>query len=220
MENTIDKTKAIIDKIQKLLNLSENNPSSSEAESAMLKAQALMAEYNVSVAKSMDPEAVEKIVSVGCEHKKSFAYRGRLAGIIGENFGCAVYFMGGQITFYGHKTSAYTAKEVFEYAYLLIYRNGSALYHKAKVAGERTVGVLNSYALGFLAGLKEKLDRQCVALAIVVPQDVKEGFAIAMKDAKAGKDRMQNSQFDFDAFRNGVKDGKNFTGKKPAELTA
>lgn len=70
MDNTIDKTKTIIDKIQKLLNLSENNPNSSEAESAMLKAQALMAEYNVSVAKSMDPEAVEKIVSVGCEHKK------------------------------------------------------------------------------------------------------------------------------------------------------
>lgn len=87
------------------------------------------------------------------------------------------------------------------------------------MAGEETVGVLNSYALGFLAGLKEKLDRQCVALAIVVPQDVKDGFAVAMKDAKVGKDRMQTSQFDFDAFRNGVKDGKNFTEKKPAELT-
>ena len=37
----------IADKIQKLLNLDGNNPNEEEAQAALLKAQALMAQYNV-----------------------------------------------------------------------------------------------------------------------------------------------------------------------------
>ena len=37
----------IADKIQKLLNLAGNNPNEEEAQAALLKAQKLMAQYNV-----------------------------------------------------------------------------------------------------------------------------------------------------------------------------
>lgn len=42
-----DKMSQIADKIQKLLALAGNNPSQEEAQAALLKAQALMAKYNL-----------------------------------------------------------------------------------------------------------------------------------------------------------------------------
>ena len=51
----------IIEKVKKILELSKNNPSAEEAESAALKAQKLMAEYHISMAEIETMNDVENI---------------------------------------------------------------------------------------------------------------------------------------------------------------
>lgn len=76
----------IANKIQKLLNLANNNPSSEEAQAALLKAQQLMAEHNIHVEASVEikPELTKEFVQGGhnCQWQRL------LAKLIADNFRC------------------------------------------------------------------------------------------------------------------------------------
>lgn len=205
----------ILRKIKDLLALGDNarNNSEEEAKAAMLMAQKLMAKYDIS-AEEVEGEDEEQYAHEMCEHKWDYAYRIPLAHVLGKNFRCMVYSHGKKIVFMGHPSDAKICRATFEFAYQFIQRKGNALYNKRYSMGYPTKGVFNSYAHGFISGLKEAFDVQCKALAIVTPPDVIEEFKNISKDWETKKRKnIANDVTDMASWREGQRDGKSFMDK-------
>lgn len=207
---------AIVKKIEALLALSDadRNNSEEEAQAAMLKAQELMAKYDISTEQVETAENEEQYSHEECEHKWDYAYRVPLANIMAKNFRCMLYMRGKKIIFMGHPSDAKICKATFEYAYKFIMRKGNSVYNKHYAMGKRTKGVFNSYAHGFLNGLQEAFDAQCVALAVVTPPDVVDEFKNMSEGWKSKKTKdIGNDVTSGEAWREGKSDGKSFMNK-------
>jgi hypothetical protein len=205
MENSDSK---IVDKILKLLALGKNNPNESEAQAAILKAHELMAEFGIDAIAADD----EKITysTEKCEHKGDRKFRRNLAYIIASNFRCQNYLYNGQVTLFGRTSDVSIAKEVFEYAYSFAYKESNRLYADCRRGGLNAKGVVNSYALGFLSGLKEKLDAQSTALMVIMPPDVIDEYESVKKELGLRNTtfRLSASRTDIVAYNRGVTDGR------------
>ena len=178
----MEKREKIISKIQKVLELSRNNPSKEEAQAAALMAQKLLAQYHISVVDIEEMEKqVETIEEVFVEVGRGNKWKGTLAAIIAKNFRCKVYTRDSNqtIVFYGYELDASVAANTFEE----MFYQGVKLANKFKrtCTGD-TSGVFNSYVMGFCSGLREGLERQCTALMIVTPKEVED----AWKDRSRG----------------------------------
>ena len=101
-----------------------------------------------------------------------------------------------------------SAKDVFEYAYAFAMKEANKAYNKAAKEGVRTKGVYNSYTLGFIHGIKEKFDEQCVALAIVTPPDVNEKFEEITKNFKTSRSGLQMNGINNTVYEQGKTDGR------------
>lgn len=213
-----DKEK-ILDKVKKLLALGDakKNDSDEEAKAALLKAQELMAKHDISIEEVEEQEG-EQYSHEECEHKWDYAYRIPLAGVLSQNFRCMMYCLGKKIVFMGHPSDAKICKATFEFAYQFIMRKGSAIYNKRYAMGLTTKGVFNSYAHGFITGLKEAFDVQCKALAIVTPKDVVDEFANMTKGwhSKRAKN-LAGDVTSADVYHEGRKDGKSFMDRRSLE---
>lgn len=202
--------KRVLEKVRRLLALSDKtkNESEAEAEAALLKAHELMAKYDI----TMDEASEEKVAYVNevCSSKWNMGFRKPLAVIIAQNFRCETYLRGsgGSVVFFGHATDARIAKEVFEYAYKFAMKEGNRMYNENYQTGRPTQGVFNSYVNGFLIGLKTKLGEQSTALMVVTPADVKETFENMSKEFKQSSGGMRQGDFDRDAYTQGIQDGK------------
>lgn len=200
----------IIEKIKGLLALGDKsrNTEEAEAEAALLKAQELMAKYNISVEMTED----EKIAYSHevCESKWNMGFRKPLAVIIANNFRCKTYLRGngGAVVFFGHTTDARIAREAFEFAYAFAMKEGNRCYNKNYQMGRPTQGVFNSYVKGFLRGLKDKLGEQSTALMIVTPPDVKEQYEDMSKNFGKGSGGIRDTGFDREAYQQGITDGR------------
>jgi len=205
----------ITTKIEKLLKLAGNNSNTHESEAAMLKAQKLMAEYNVE-ADMMTGDKIAYSLEL-CKTTDNDGFRMRLCIIIAENFRCKVLLVGKQVAFLGRTADAKTAKQVFEFAYRVIRKGivAEQKIYRAKYGNSR--GVSASYTLGFLKGLKQKFDEQCTALLIVTPPDVFEEFdkryGGKLTTTKGGGITF-NGDIHFDTYTKGQEDGRNFLNKK------
>lgn len=210
-------TDKIVDKIRKLLALAEDGANTAEGEAAMLKAQKMMAEYGVSVEGGNTPEAhTYKIVR--CETPGDKGFRISLCAIIANNFRCRALIQNKVICFLGHSEDADICKAVFEFAYKFAKKNGDREVARARKEHRNTKCVFNSYATGFLAGLKQKLGEQSTALMIVVPQDVKDEFDRQFPSAKTYKGGMQRQHFDYDSYAAGFIDGKRVLNERNERL--
>lgn len=165
----------IIDKVKKLLALSQNNPSVAEAEAAALKAQRLLAEYHIDMSQ-IDAVEDDDIVADTTEVGGSKKWRFVLAEIVANNFRCKMFSMGGKVAFYGHSTDVAVAKETYEYLFTVAQKGGRHEAHVQFGITGTSAGVYNSYVTGFAEGVKTALDKQCTALMIVVPEDVKSAY--------------------------------------------
>lgn len=206
----------MLEKIKELLNLgdSSRNNSDQEAQAAMLKAQELMAKYDISI-EEVEGEEEEVYAHEECEHKWDYAYRIPLANVLGKNFRCMVYCRGKSVVFMGHASDAQICKATFEFAYKFIQRQGNAIYNKKYAMGRPTKGVFNSYAHGFIVGLNEAFDAQCKALAIVTPQDVIDEFNNITKDWQTKKSKnIAQDVTNHEVWSEGRRDGKEFLNKK------
>lgn len=207
----------MLDKVKKLLalgNTSDNN-SDEEATAAMLKAQQLMAKYDIS-AEEVEDQEEEQYAHEACEHKWDYAYRKPLAVILSENFRCMLYMRGNRVVFMGHPQDAKICKATFEFAYRFIMRRGNYIYNKRYSAGRTTKGIFNSYATGFLTGLKEALDAQCRALMIVTPKDVVDEFENMTKDW-GSKESKSIQATNAEVYYEGKQDGKSFMDRNKLE---
>lgn len=214
MEATADKT---IDKIRKLLALSLNNTSAEEATAAALKAQEMMAKNGVTIADLEDDAGIiaEKIEIAKYDCGNGHAWKFSLAHVVAENFRCKNFSYGkSTIAFYGYETDAMAAKEVFAF----LFKMGNKLsYNAAKRVWANTgscAGVANSFLRGFVAGVKSELDKQCVALMIIMAPEVKEQYSDFIKGAKTISTGMRMNGYDREAYSNGFSEGKRAMGKR------
>ena len=204
----------ILNKIKNLLDLANNNPNENEAMAAALKAQELMAKYNVD-SSAIDSDKSEKELyeatyknSSKHEMKK---WKVKLSNIIARNFCCKVYFIengGKDVVFYGFKKDAKIAVEVFKFLYETGNKLAVKYYNKCKKEGRNTKGVMNTYLIGFCEGIAEVLDRQCTALMIVTPKEVEEAFTEMTADWKQINTSLKMTS-DTRAYNEGKTDGRN-----------
>jgi hypothetical protein len=248
-ENKMSDEKAkVVEKVQKLLaKANDKAVTEQEAQAFMLKAQELMAKYDVDV--TMAREEVPTIYEMSVETFRNFNYRIPLAQIIAENFKCEIFLRGTTICFAGYKMDVEVAVQVFEYAYKIIAAFGTREYNKAKKAGKNTEGVFIAYGAGFCSGLRIAFKNQVQTQALVViaspdvknyvqhlcnPEikgDDKKSVALRKEIEKARKKNQEraNKQFDAkmnkiskhaDVYHTGVKDGKEFANKDKTKLNS
>lgn len=202
----------ILKKIENLLALAGNNPSENEALAAALKAQELMAKYNIELAEVQDGKPAEKIVvekyspKANCHYVRKWRYD--LANIIAKNFCCKTYVINREITvFYGYEKDAKIAVEVFKFLFETGSRLADRYWRKCRKEGKDTKGVLNAYLIGFCAGIEEALDKQCTALMIVTPKEVEEAYAEYSKNFGKIANNLKYA-YDGRAYAEGKTDGK------------
>jgi len=196
MESTFEKDK-ILDKVKKTLNLAMNNNNEHEAKLAMLKAQEIMAKYNLSMKDVEARSEIEKKVAV---EKDATDPSGRtpwwyktLSVIIAKNFKCHPYIAPSRgktkIVFIGLEEDLAISIEVFKYAVEFINKYATAYIQKLYREGKDSKGVRNDFVSGFLAGLKTAFDTQVAshnyAMVIVPDQVVKD--AVSSKALKVYK---------------------------------
>lgn len=174
------KMEKILNKIKNLLDLASNNPNENEAAAAALKAQELMAKYNIELEQLDDKKENREITreiyrtSNKNEMKK---WRFGLARVIADNFRCKMYAINSKdIVFYGYQEDAKIALQVFTFLYETGGKLAVRYYNKCRKNGEQTRGVMNTYLTGFKEGIAEVLGRQCTALMIVTPKEVIDQF--------------------------------------------
>lgn len=206
----------IINKIRKLLALADESRNNSEEEAirAAMKAQSLMAKYDIDIKMVRDSRKQnEEIVQQNIHFKRNTGYnikwRFWLAPIIAENFRVKYFTLGGDgIAFYGHKTDVEIAESVFNFLFRVGNKLSVKYYYRCKSEGKPTRGSMNEFLMGFCEGLKDELQKQCVALALVVPQDVQDGFNARSKEFHDVKIRLSGRSFDRDAFESGRTEGR------------
>ena len=202
----------ILEKIEKLLALAGNNPSENEAISAALKAQELMAKYNIELAdlegKSLKQNIVEEtyMPKANCHYVRKWRYT--LSQIIAKNFCCKTYSINRDaIAFYGYEKDTKIAVEVFKFLFETGNKLANRYYLKCKKEGRDTKGVLNTYLVGFCDVIKEVLDKQCTALMIVVPKEIEEAYTEHSKNFRRMNTSLTTSS-DGRAYSEGKTDGK------------
>lgn len=207
----------IADKIQKLLSLAGNNPSQEEAQAALLKAQKLMAQYNIEQA-DLTGEQIKYSLEIA---KVKVNPRSKSASMtIADSFACKVIIHGGKLAFFGREDNAKAAKSALEYIHRVMERgmNRECREHgfeSTSVAGASMV--YNAYAAGFLKGLREAMAAQTVALAVVVPQDVKDEFAKKFPHLRKGRAMGMKMGAYYDSYNRGQADGHTAMGKRSLE---
>ena len=211
----------ILNKIKNLLDLANNNPNENEALAAALKAQELMAKYNVELdqldEKKETREIVTEIYRQSGKHEMR-KWKIGLASIIANNFRCKTFFLGRQndVAFYGFKEDAKIALQVFTFLYETGNKLAVRYYNKCKKEGSSTQGVMNTYLVGFRDGVAEVLGKQCTALMIVTPKEVVESYEEMSKDFRSMTTRM-NISGDQNAYSDGKTDGRDMASARSIE---
>ena len=217
-EVLIMKVEKAIEIIKKLLaTANDKGASENEAMMAALKAQELMAKYDIDVTDvdgdSSSDEIVENIVEVGNGNKWKF----QIAHIVATNFCCKVYCMGtSKIIFYGYKKHADIAREVFTYLFNTGNKLADRCYAEYYNNGKNTKGVKNMFLVGYCHGIKSVLEKQCVALAIVTPKEVVDSYNEKTQGMKSKSASLKVSN-DAEAFEKGRKEGKNVANSRAIE---
>lgn len=205
----------MLDKVRKLLALAGNNPSEEEAKAAALKAQELIAQYNLDLSQGCEEKVSYKLVQA--VHSNNEGYRKPLAVAIAENFRCKAIMVGNMVNFFGRDADAEACAATFNYLYRVSHNLGLKLEREARKRGESTHGVANSYWRGFITGIQDALGEQSKALAIVVPEDVKDNFNKQFPNLRKGVGGMRNTGFSSYAYGRGREDGRNSRGRRQLE---
>lgn len=205
----------IISKIEKLLSLAGNNPSEAEAQAAMLKAQQLMAENNISMetVKGSDPTKNE-VVQEWIKGGQSCQWMRHLAQVIANNFRCSYLVGTGYgLVFVGIKEDVNICIQVFNFASHTLDRNMMKLRRQYRKQGLDTNGISGDYSAGFIKGLRDKFQEQVEqkgwGLVLVKDKAVIEyvdNIKNPKKNAKPGKPLAKSGNPEL--FNKGYRDGK------------
>lgn len=207
----------IADKIQKLLALAGNNSNESEAKAALLKAQELMAQYNI------DMDGLHQEASIKYEFivtkVKAHKLNNSLASIIAGSFACKTIIFNGKLSMFGREDNSKAAASALEFAHKVMVNGGNKATREAGIQPGHTGAAhyYNSYCMGFLHGLKAALDAQTVALAVVVPEDVNKEFDKKFTNRKTYQSTGLKAAYGRSAYEAGKRDGSSVMGRRSLE---
>lgn len=192
-----------IRKVKALMELTrENGASESEALSAALAAQRLIAEYGIDEEDLI--EARERVVTRRTAPYRS-VWTAALAGAVADSFRCRHYLYVGsagakQYAFVGRESDVAAALTVYDYlertCRRLAKKEADALdpYGSLGIRSE----VRNSFSFGFVSGIRGELERQGRELMLTVPDEVDEAFGKVKlgKSYRPNKPEIDRSFFD------------------------
>lgn len=215
-------TNKAIEKIKKLLVLSGSD-NENEAKSAMMKAQEIMAKYEIRK-EQLQKGSSEKQQVI---HVTSPAFRSdwiiMVANVVAGNFRCRSIVVVGreaggvfQVRFYGYPEDVEICMNVFSYAIKSIRKRFvtlKAIYAEASRKFEKNAKT--DYVIGFCSGLERGFDKQKTnsedfSLAVVTPKAVNN-----FVDALLGVKKVEVFDYELDAENKllrhtGYMDGKEF----------
>jgi len=182
--------------LEKLLNVTEDRGATpNEAAIAASKAQKIMSKYNLEIA-DLDGEKDDTVYTGGLEYNGGLWEYG-LASIVARNFCVKVFAAPDQnrIVFYGFKAHLDVAMKLFFWLRKTGERCCAEKLKELRKNKQSTKGEKNAFYIGYLKGLAEVLDKQCVALALTTPEKVKEAEKEVNKftNAKTRKARVNGS---------------------------
>lgn len=217
-------TQKIIERIRKLLAISGDPSSPSEAESALCKAQELLARHKLTL---RDVEAGEKenegkIDKVPVyETTRTSMWRWELGFHIAEGFRCKCYdntdwnFDAGRwrrrIMFLGREEDVAVAQAVFEFACIV----GPELARKYSLGRTGSQNFLRGFAIGVGAKLREQREKNTEwGLILACDPEVKKAWAaMGLRKAKKLKEPDKSDA----AFRLGYRKGLDFNPEMAAQ---
>lgn len=215
----------IAKRVQKLLNLSSSS-NESEARAALLKAQELMAQHNISMRDVNGVSVVqeENVSEVDLDNGRTRlpAWQKGLVNVIAKNFRCGIYMQRyarnrRKFVLYGMESDVQTAKEVIEFAL----KSAENCWLKYKRRRERIDGpspsravterIKNDYFLSFTKGVSEAFKAQVEEKGIVLAQDAKVKRFVAEQNFRQESSRI-NTLGDSHAQQSGYQDGRRIRG--------
>lgn len=238
----MDRNKAI-NRIQKLLALSNNNSSEAEATAALLNAQKLMVQHDIDIkdVEGNNLAADEVIEMVAAASRRLSDWKVRLAVVVANNFRCNCYIRSTnpkysynstrisyekQVIFVGQTSDANICSMVYQKAleFSDLYCNWFLLQEKLKLqrklSRSESKNIGNTWRIGFAMGLKQKFDEQVAkndwALVLVTPEAVVK----YMEDTHGKMGKRQSSRQNIqneDALYDGIDKGKKFGSQNQEE---
>jgi len=209
----------VIEKIKKCLTLAADNAATpEEAVQAALMAQKLMLKNNVTICEVQQAEEEKEEIKINYEVVGAGkAWKYSLATIIADNFRCKTFSFGSNtIAFYGNETDSVACKEVFKFLFYYGDKKATSISCQYKATCGTSKGVYSSFTLGYLWGIKDKLDTQSKALMIIIPKEVEKSFEDFMQDVKkkkTNKDPFKNG-INLKEYKNGYKYGQQAMGRR------
>jgi hypothetical protein len=222
IDENMESNSDIINKIKKVLAYTSNT-NANEACNAMLLAQKMMIENNLSISDIVISEIKTKEVvnETVLVTRRSSWWHSSLANIISDNFKCGVYINRNRrdgltnIKYVGLKEDVVLAKCVYLYAIEVITQKSikhmQDVYMKSTYYGT-IKGAKNEYIFGFLEGLKAKYAEQVKQNnwgLVIVKDPVVDGVIKNLHLKKGGKRTVITNGNDRDKSA-GYTDGKSF----------
>lgn len=180
MKNDTDREK-IIELVEKLLAMTEDaGCTQAEAVAFALKAQRLIAEHDISEDELGQKRGCGEIKPVITRSARR-EWRSLLAAVIAENFRCKTYLeycdgLGSRadvkVVFYGYESDARAAAFTFDH----LYDAGHRLARDARTGRMLRGDAYRSFTAGFVNGVRGELEKQSVALMLVLPLEVAESY--------------------------------------------
>lgn len=214
--------KSIIDRIKKLLALAKGNTNAAEATAAALKAQKLIADYDVSKADLYEDEP-EDIRSVTNGNSiKGNPWARRLAHAIADNFRCRWYMDRSgtrdmrtrrvtiddiHVVFVGYETDAEAATVTYDRLYEIGNKLANAEVRRSRREQGTACGVKNSFLLGYVDGIRKELEKQSMALILVRPKAVDDFYEELSSDFTTSHSSVRNAHYG-SAYDNGRQAGR------------
>lgn len=217
----------VIDRVRKLFALAGNNPSQAEAQSAMMKAQDILAEAGLSM---LEVTPASTKIEVGTaslgESRRLTWWRRTLSATISKHMRCAVYIRKqwnrvSSIVMVGARDDVQVAQETYKLAEAVLQREATRFVRqkKAEVPVHGWVhaksGLRNAWILGFIMGLDESFkaneDAHGTALVLVRPKEVDEHLS-SLRLRKAQSSSITCSR-DSSASASGYREGQRFNGR-------
>lgn len=174
----------VIEKIRKLLNLGASS-NENEAQSAMLMAQKLMAQYHIEISQVEDAPVDHTVIEEKADKKPHRTkWKRALASVIAKNFQCEHYMRGHgsyETIFLGKKDNLEICKQVYSASvkfidiHFALWWNGEGKWDwdGSEKPLAQSIAMKDSYARGFIRKLNEKFEEQKV-------QAEKEGWGLVL----------------------------------------
>lgn len=211
MKNETDREK-IIELVEKLLAMTEDaGCTQAEAVQFALKAQRLIAEHDISEDELGQRRGCGEIGPVFARSARR-EWRSLLALAIAENFRCKTYLeycktLGARrnvkVVFYGYESDARAAAFTFDH----LYDAGHRLARDARTGRMLKGDAYRSFTAGFVDGVRGELEKQSVALMLVLPLEVAESYEEFSEDFGTAR-RLQGWYDDYALREQGERAGR------------